>query len=524
MKKASRILLFLLALTLLPVFALGEYGTQHTPEQQVVLDETLKSYQAHFDSLAETHKSQVRTLSNGVQVKRTPDTCDTYTAGYYYITENFTYNHRYLKADQRGCTACHTDLAALVENMKGYPHVSMGDKDFYVQTTLTTCMECHDFAGEAFDEYFGGFGSLMHTIHTSSTFDAMGGNCWSCRYATGDGGNLQLWDDVKHDVLRGITDMDASTVAYTFDWNQEKTLNADQLFDLNWHYMEGFLHRQLSSEVGLVPDPSTDGVYDQWKIAIDGNVEKPMTVSISDLLAQLPVKQDKLTINCGVNKCGGYIGNFDVEGIHMLDVLDLVGADENATHVEIYSADGSMFVSRIENIKKYGGYLTLNVGGQPLSYHQGYPVSFWTGGHAAWKNTKEVTQVTVVTVENEEEYYPIYQYAVGYQTDLDGNVVFKPSCGIVGLTEGQIIPADQPLVIEGYAHGFDEEIAAVEFSFDRGQTWITCETPDYNPARWAYWYFTWTPPAPGAYTVSARAVTASGAATYNPAEILLNAE
>lgn len=524
MKKASRILLFLLALTPLPAFALGEYGTQHTPEQQVVLDEALKSYQTHLDSLAETHKSQVRTLSNGVQVKRTPDTCDTYTAGYTYLTENFTYNHRYLKADQRGCTACHTDLAALVENMRDYPHVPMGDKDFYVQTTTRTCIECHDFSGEPFDEYFGGFGSLMHSIHTSNTFNAMGGNCWSCHYATGDGGELQLWDDVKHDVLRGITDLDASTVPYTFEWNQEKTLNADQLFDINWHYMEGFLHRNLSGKLDLVPDPTTDGVYDQWKISIDGKVEKPTTLSISEMIDLFSVKQDKLTINCGVNKCGGYIGNFDIEGINVLDLLEYAGVSEDATHLEITSADGSMFVSRIDDIKKYGGYLTLNVGGKPIPYHQGYPVTFWVGADAAWKNIKEATHIQVVTVENEEEVYPIYQYVVGYLTNVDGDQVFKPSCGIVGLTEGQIIPYDQPLVIEGYAHGFDDDIVAVEFSFDRGQTWITCETPGYNAARWAYWYFTWTPPAKGAYTVSARAVTDKGEKTFMPTEILLNAE
>ena len=524
MKQLTRLCALLCLLVMLPVLGLCQYGTQHTAEDQQTLSAAQSAYQSYYADLAKTHVSEVRTLANGVQVKRTPDACDTYVAGYYHLTDYFTYNHRYLKADKRGCTACHADLAALVENMKGYPHVSMGNKNFYVQTTTQTCLECHNYAGEAFDEYFGGFGSLMHTIHSGKTFDALEGNCWSCHYATGDGAELQLWDDVKHDVLRGITDLDASSVAYTFDWTQDKVLEANQMFDINWHYLEGFLHRQLSAETGLVPDPATDGVYDQWTITVNGEVSKPVTMSITEMLAALPTETDVMTIDCGVNKSGGYIGNFEITGIPLLALKDYVGAADTVTHVEVYSMDGSMFASRIDDIEKFGGYLTLQIGGQPIGYQHGYPVTFWVGADAAWKNTKEVTQISFVTVENEEEYYPIYQWATGYQYDLEGNVVFKPSCGIVGLTEGQIIPADQPLTIEGYSFAFDNQTVAVEFSFDRGQTWITIDLPDVDASRWAYWYFTWTPPAPGAYTVSARTVAADGSRTYNPAEILLNAE
>ena len=108
--------------------------------------------------------------------------------------------------------------------------------------------------------------------------------------------------------------------------------------------------------------------------------------------------------------------------------------------------------------------------------------------------------------------------------DENGVSYYEPNIGVFDLTDGQILPGGESHTFTGYAWSYDKTIAAVELSFDRGEIWVRCETPDMDVTRWVYWSFEWMPPADGAYVVAVRSVTDTGLATYDPVEYLVNVQ
>ena len=143
------------------------------------------------------------------------------------------------------------------------------------------------------------------------------------------------------------------------------------------------------------------------------------------------------------------------------------------------------------------------------------------GGAAAWRNTKEVTKLIITTEDFNDPSFPSWAFTTGF-FDENGVSYFEPNIGVFDLAEGQILESGQNHVFSGYAYSYDKVIQAVEVSFDRGQTWIRCETPNDDATRWVYWTFDWTPPADGAYVFMVRSVTTTGLVTYEPLQYLVN--
>lgn len=155
-------------------------------------------------------------------------------------------------------------------------------------------------------------------------------------------------------------------------------------------------------------------------------------------------------------------------------------------------------------------------GGELLPWDQGYPLAVWYPGSTAPGNIRWVTELQVVDTPADE--LKIFRCGL----NVDGTPYNKPNAGITHFREGQIIPVGEEYQFEGYAYAFDEPIAAVEFSMDRGATWTRFETPDTDPTTWVYWHFGYTPENVGAAVLSVRAVTADGTVSYLPDEIMFN--
>lgn len=273
-----------------------------------------------------------------------------------------------------------------------------------------------------------------------------------------------------------------------------------------------------AGQIDLKPEPATDGVYDQWQIAITGDVENPMTLSLSEMMELVPMDTDIATLHCGINPIGGgLIGNYEIKGISVKKLPEHAGVKDSATLLQVFDKEGYEYVIGLDTIAEKGCYLVLEVGGEPISYAQGYPVQFWPGGEAAWKATKEVTELRVLSVPVDSDEYAERNFPTGFPEN-------KPCVAIFHLAEGQIIPADQPYTFEGFAHAWENQITGIEVSFDQGQTWARCETPDASVERWVYWNFTWTPPQAGAYTITVRAVMEGDVVSPATVEYLVNAE
>ena len=91
--------------------------------------------------------------------------------------------------------------------------------------------------------------------------------------------------------------------------------------------------------------------------------------------------------------------------------------------------------------------------------------------------------------------------------------------------------AGETIDLDGYAYvgvetdsqGISHEIAAIQFSADRGATWQTVELPSgFDKYQWARFSAPWTPEKPGVYTLQVRAVDAGGQEQYWPASVIIN--
>ncbi|MEG1098135.1 MAG: molybdopterin-binding protein, partial [Raoultibacter sp.] len=77
-------------------------------------------------------------------------------------------------------------------------------------------------------------------------------------------------------------------------------------------------------------------------------------------------------------------------------------------------------------------------------------------------------------------------------------------------SDGCAFKAGDEITFEGAADDLGSPIAAVEFSFDNGATWTTCETAGATADKWVNWQFTTTFEEKGEYRMTTRAKTADG--------------
>ena len=173
-------------------------------------------------------------LENGTVIQRTPDEGEVRTAldtSYPYHNPNDyqPYNTYWIKADDKGCNACHDDLAETLAEME-YSHVDLRNP-YGIQITVQMCLDCHTF-GYGYQTNQNSFGTLIHGIHETTEK----AECWNCHVGTGSGDGMQLWDVAKHSELRGITPV--ADVTGDFSFNQDKTTPVDELFDFGWDYFD----------------------------------------------------------------------------------------------------------------------------------------------------------------------------------------------------------------------------------------------------------------------------------------------
>lgn len=489
-------------------------------EDPDTVEEMIERMDQGFAERAEQYAPEVRELASGVKVQRTPVLDEPYRL---YRTE-ITYNTYVLDADNRGCGACHVNLEDAIGNMglddvgeaSDYPHLDMHNS-MGLEITPMMCMDCHDTSSTIEENVYadGSFGGLMHAIHQNvhgEAFEALGGNCWSCHYASGE--DMQLWDEVKHTVLRGITNKSADSMDGEFTWDQSKTIARDDHFTYQWMLEWEAYERWANGVLGNEPAPETDGMYDAWTITVDGEVNNPFTMTLQELIDTFGTEKVTMSFECEINPMGGpLIANSEITGIALSKLIEYADPIPENGCVNIWGYD-----SPFEWIEKYDGYLMLEIDGKPITYVQGYPVMYASGFGGAFLNEKQIKSITVNSHE-----FELPKYYLGVRND-DGIFANNPNAGIFHLREGQIFELGKEIEFSGYAHAMALNVTAVELSFDRGATWITLPVENADPTQWVNWYYKWTPDVAGAYVIMARSVASDGRVSDEPVEILFNVQ
>jgi len=296
------------------------------------------------------------------------------------------------------------------------------------------------------------------------------------------------------------------------------------------------------------PDAST------WRLTVDGEVERPLALSLSDLKA-MPRASATCVLQCagngrslhrpivpGVQWKYGAVGNAKWTGVRVRDILEKAGLKAGARHLHTFGTDKPPekvppFHRSVELDKiREDGVIAFEMNGEPLPQAHGGParlvVPGWAGDH--WM--KWLDRISPQAAPQTGFYMDTaYRYP---KTPGEPGVAFKPD-EMTPVTELFVksniteSPAaarvGKAATIRGFAFSGAPDVAKVEVTDDGGATWSPATLgKEHDPHAWRLWSFAYTPKNSGRVTLHARATDSRGSvqpknAVWNQSGYLYNA-
>lgn len=147
----------------------------------------------------------------------------------------------------------------------------------------------------------------------------------------------------------------------------------------------------------------------QYRLVVDGLVEKPITLSFEDIL-QRPAVSRIITMHC----VEGWSNTANWTGFSMRKLIDEVKPLSTAKTVVFYSADGYSTSFRLDDPVLDELLLVYQANGYPLPYAQGYPLRAMAETKYGYKLAKWVTTIDFIAEE-----YLGYWEQMGYSNRGD---------------------------------------------------------------------------------------------------------
>jgi sulfite oxidase len=291
-----------------------------------------------------------------------------------------------------------------------------------------------------------------------------------------------------------------------------------------------------------------------WSLTVDGEVERPLRLSLADLK-----RMTRTTVTCvlqcagngralykpsvpGVQWSYGAVGNARWTGVRVKDVLAQAGLKAGARHLHSFGSDKPPqnvppFHRSIELEKILeDGVLAFEMNGEALQQPHGAPLRLvvpgWAGDH--WM--KWITRLSP-QADAQKGFYMDTAYRWPLKPGEPG-VAFKPDemkpvTDLFVKSNFTEVPAAAkvgvPVTLHGFAFSGAPDIAKVEVSDDDGATWKDAALDaQHDSYAWRLWSFRWEPKAPGKVTFLARATDSRGSvqpkeAVWNQSGYLYNA-
>jgi DMSO/TMAO reductase YedYZ molybdopterin-dependent catalytic subunit len=279
-----------------------------------------------------------------------------------------------------------------------------------------------------------------------------------------------------------------------------------------------------------------------WRLAIGGEVGKPLSLSLADLL-----KRPRVSLACTL-ECAGNgrarltprplsqpwldeaIGNAEWTGTPLAPLLEEAEVGDRAVEVLFTGLDRGIQGGLehayerslpLAEARRPEILLAYEVNGQPLPPQHGYPLRLIVPGWYGMTHVKWLDRITVIS-EPFEGYQQAEQYRTKQSEDDPGSPVTRmlPRSlvvppGIPDFPDRQRFLEPGPCLLEGRAWSGWAPISRVEVSVDGGDTWedAVLDEPvgDYG---WRRWSFRWDDVEPGEYEVCSRAT--DGAGNFQP--------
>ncbi|MBI5293228.1 MAG: molybdopterin-dependent oxidoreductase [Chloroflexi bacterium] len=236
-----------------------------------------------------------------------------------------------------------------------------------------------------------------------------------------------------------------------------------------------------------------------WTLTIDGLVKRPLALNLSDIKA-LPAIEVMRTLECIGNPVGGpLVGNAVWKGAALKPLFDEAGLAPSAVRAAFEAADEYRTSIDLKYINHPGAFVAYEMNGQPLTPEHGFPLRVFFSGSYGQKMPKWITRIELVDRDVEG-----YWEARGWSdvAQVQTHAIIKQPAGLSTF-------ALQRIPVWGIANAADVEIVKVEVKI--GDDWREAALLHGPTAEvWTQWSLDWTPPAPGRYTVLARATDANG--------------
>jgi DMSO/TMAO reductase YedYZ molybdopterin-dependent catalytic subunit len=248
--------------------------------------------------------------------------------------------------------------------------------------------------------------------------------------------------------------------------------------------------------------PTVD--VDTWRLRIDGDVQRPVSLTFDDLAAMKLIERD-ITLTCVSNDVGGrYVGGARWLGVRLTDVLDRAGiTGTSADQILSTDVDGMTISTPLAiAIDGRDALIAIGMNGEPLPREHGFPARLIVPGLYGFVGaTKWLTRMTLTTYAKQDAYWT----KRGWATDAP----IKPSARIDTPRPFEAVSVGQ-VTVGGIAWAQHQGgIGAVEVSIDGGAWKPASLGPSAGQDYWRQWYFRWSASA-GQHTIAARAVTGRG--------------
>lgn len=242
---------------------------------------------------------------------------------------------------------------------------------------------------------------------------------------------------------------------------------------------------------------------DSWELTIDGDVDKPFTLSY-DEISKMDLIEKDITMCCVSNEVGGgYIGGARWLGVPVRELLERAGVRSGVDQILSTSVDGMTISTPLQALTDdRDALLAIGMNGEPLPRRHGYPVRLVTPGlYGFVGSTKWLKSLTATTYAKKKAYWTERDWAT------DGRILTQSRIdtprGLSQLKAGKV-------VIGGVAWAQGRGIEKVEIRIDKGPWQKATLGPDANILYWRQWFLEWDAPA-GQHDITVRATDLTGA-------------
>jgi DMSO/TMAO reductase YedYZ molybdopterin-dependent catalytic subunit len=294
---------------------------------------------------------------------------------------------------------------------------------------------------------------------------------------------------------------------------------------------------------GHVPPRAINRSLEGWSLTIDGEIERPLSLSL-DALKRYPVVERALVVECAGNGRAafhppasgnqwtlGAVGCALYRGVRLRDVLADAGVKSSAVYLAYFAEDPHLSgdaskdaISRGVPIAKAMDehtLLTWEMNGEPLPALHGFPLRLICPGWPGSTSGKWLKRLWIrdrahdgAKMTGDSYRFPRHPVAPGSEVPNDQMEIIEelPVKSIITFPgTGIEHPQSTPLALRGHAWSGFGDVGEMHLSIDFGQTWQPAELKSpRNRYAWQRWNTEVRFPTTGYFEVWARATDVTG--------------